>query len=122
MDKQVMCFGRPATYGEAKVLRRMNKTYTFHSDPGHGWLEVPVDELEELGLADKISPWSYLGKPGTAFLEEDMDASMFIDAAERAGWTVELKYWDNQGTSRIRNYGSFPSHPDWEINAGFGMA
>jgi hypothetical protein len=32
---------------------------TFYSDPGHGWLCVNYAELEELGIQDKISPWSY---------------------------------------------------------------
>ena len=36
----------------------MQKTLTYHSDLGHGWLEVPRDDLTALGIADEIGPCS----------------------------------------------------------------
>lgn len=56
--------------------------YKFYSDPGHGWLVVPMKELIELGIAERISRYSYLD-PVTqeAFLEEDCDAGLFMSAA-----------------------------------------
>lgn len=57
----------------------MAKTYTFYEDPGHGWLRVPVAELVELGIADKITPCSYLNGE-YAYLEEDGDMTMFLVA------------------------------------------
>lgn len=59
--------------------------YTFHSDPGHGWLAVNVTELHALGIADKITRFSYLSRDGhVAYLEEDCDLSTF---ARAKGWT-----------------------------------
>ena len=43
--------------------------YRLFSDPGHSWLEVSLDELDELGIANKITAWSY--RKGTnVYLEE----------------------------------------------------
>ena len=46
--------------------------YMFYQDPGHGWVKVFVKELEQLGIADKISSFSYRRKD-FAYLEEDCD-------------------------------------------------
>ena len=54
-----------------------NKTYTFYEDPGHGWLAVPLGNLVELGVADKITGYSYL-IGDMAYLEEDWDMSVFL--------------------------------------------
>lgn len=52
--------------------------YKFHTDPGHGWLAVPVAELYDLGIAQKISRYSYISRDGRlAYLEEDCDLSIF---------------------------------------------
>lgn len=56
-----------------------DKTYTFYNDPGHGWLEVTVVELEQLGIDDKISQFSYR-EGNHAYLEEDCDAPKFLAA------------------------------------------
>lgn len=65
--------------------------FTFYTDPGHGWLEVPRVELIRLGIADKISSYSYESSDGaTVYLEEDDDAGKFIEAFKAAGGTVEL--------------------------------
>lgn len=54
---------------------------TFHTDPGHGWLEVQKSELKRLGIADKVSGYSYQSRDGTtAYLEEDCDASLYTRA------------------------------------------
>ena len=55
--------------------------YNFYSDPGHGWLEVPIAELKKLGIYKKITGYSYY-KGDMAYLEEDCDASTFIHAKE----------------------------------------
>ena len=75
---------------------------TFHSDPGHSWLAVPYSELLDLGIADKISTYSYI-KGKTVYLEEDLDAGIYIDAVKAKGNTVKLttKYCEN---TPIRNY------------------
>jgi len=55
-------------------------SYRFITDPGHGWLEVPLSELVALGIAQDISKCSYLSANGIAYLEEDCDAPRFNDA------------------------------------------
>ena len=55
----------------------MNLRYI--QDPGHGWLEVPETMLAELGIANKITDYSY--RRGTmVYLEEDLDMRTFLDA------------------------------------------
>jgi len=57
------------------------KPYLFISTPAHGWLKVPLSELEELGIRNKISAYSYKDSL-YAYLEEDCDLTMFIEAKE----------------------------------------
>ncbi len=53
--------------------------YIKHEDPGHGWLQVPLTELQALGIVDKISAYSYTD--GTyGYLEEDCDMTTFLTA------------------------------------------
>ena len=74
----------------------MSGPYTFYIDPGHGWLAVKRTELEALGIADKITPYSYQ-KGRTVYLEEDQDAYTFIEAKKLRGEQVErhCAYHDN---------------------------
>jgi hypothetical protein len=85
---------------------------TWHSDPGHAWLEVPnwlwhgfpVEERESLQAS--ISQCSYMDADRT-FLEEDCDAPKFIGALEKKGHTVVFKEHHVNGPSVIRNLKSF---------------
>lgn len=54
-------------------------TYTFFTDPGHGWLEVSLKEIEDLKIGDKISSFSYKCTP-YVYLEEDCDLTVFLNA------------------------------------------
>jgi len=84
----------------------MKKIYTYHEDPGHGWLEVPREMLTRLNIADKISEYSYQrGK--SVFLEEDGDMGHFFTAyKERYGCDPAYisKYLD---VTPIRDYASY---------------
>ena len=83
-------------------------TKRFFSDAGHGWLSVKMVELDELNIRDKITAYSYLnGK--SAYLEEDVDMSIYIKAMEAKGFEVELDVRDHGNRSRIRRYEPFPS-------------
>lgn len=79
-------------------------TKKFLSDAGHGWLSVKRKELRDLGIEDKISPYSYQrGK--SVYLEEDCDAPLYIKAMENVfGVKVELKFGKQQKTSPVRSY------------------
>lgn len=51
----------------------------YYSDPGHGWIAVKLHVLKDLGIIERISPYSYIrGK--TAYLEEDMDMTTLLHA------------------------------------------
>lgn len=83
-----------------------NKTYTFYSDPSHGWLEVSKKELQELSILKNVSEYSYINQD-MIYLEEDSDASIFINS-------YKLKYGMNpkiyepiQDNNNIRNYNRF---------------
>ena len=69
------------------------KTYKLHTDPGHGWLAVRRKELVELGIADKITRYSYV-KGETAYLEEDCDLATFF-TAYRAKHGVDPVYTES---------------------------
>jgi hypothetical protein len=82
------------------------KTYDFYEDSGHGWLKVPVDELQKMNLTDKISNYSYR-KGCFAYLEEDCDAELFVRAMEGIGVKVKFREHFTNGESTIRNYDRF---------------
>lgn len=84
----------------------MQKTFTFYNDPGHGWLKAPRTLLENLGIADKVSSYSYQ-RGADVFLEEDCDATLLVKALRERG--IEPKFVDKYSdkSSKIRNYESY---------------
>lgn len=62
-------------------------TLRFLTDPGHGWISAPRKLVNELGIAKQITAWSYQ-KGGSVYLEEDCDASLFMETAGKAGITI----------------------------------
>lgn len=85
----------------------------FHSDPGHGWLEVKYRELKDLGIEDKISSYSYI-KGDAVYLEEDCDASVYLNAMKAKGNEVEfIELNEPKDYSKIRDYKSYNmiNHP-----------
>jgi hypothetical protein len=63
---------------------------TFHSDPGHGWLQVPHSLIYELGIQDQISTFSYMDDM-YAYLEEDCDLGVLMRALEAKGLEIRMK-------------------------------
>jgi len=83
--------------------------YIMYNDPGHAWLKVTVQELCRLNLIGLISSYSYVSKNRKyAYLEEDGDLGIFIDAKFKLD-NVKLNIIDRytDGVSRIRNYPSY---------------
>jgi hypothetical protein len=84
----------------------MQRTFTWYSDPGHGWLKVNREDIEELGIEEKISACSYQ-TPGkrVVYLEEDCDAGIFLRAyKEHFGHSPQFKEAvERTNASRIRN-------------------
>ena len=81
----------------------------FYADPGHGWLAVPLELLDRLGLVDRVSPYSYL-RGRLAHLEEDCDYALFARAMNDRGLFFTVKHHHADNRSRIRGYASY--HPE----------
>lgn len=83
-------------------------TYTFHHDDGHGWLEVPYQDMLNVGVTlEDVSRFSYavvISHKPTVFLEEDIDIGVFMLAMKKAGKPVKWKHKDVAGSSVIRTY------------------
>jgi hypothetical protein len=66
------------------MMHELSKVLTFVSDPGHGWLEVPLTDIAALGIEGQISPYSYINGR-FAYLEEDCDYAVYMDALAARG-------------------------------------
>ena len=55
--------------------------FDFFSDPSHGWLRVPRPVIDAMGIAPSAYSFHHLG---WAYLEEDCDATRFLDAWKSA--------------------------------------
>lgn len=62
---------------------------TLHSDSGHAWLAVPQKLLKKFGVADQICAGSRQ-QGSMVYLDEDVDAFLFADAAEAAGVWIRV--------------------------------
>ena len=81
-------------------------TDTIYTDPGHGWVKVPIARLVKLGIVDKITPYSYM-RNETAYLEEDCDFSTYVGALKANGIDVKFKEKHTNKSSKIRSYRCF---------------
>lgn len=73
------------------------------ADPGHAWARVAKSKLVTLGIADKISTYSYQ-KGENAFLEEDCDLSVLISALRERGYEIKFNESHTNRQSKIRSY------------------
>jgi len=80
--------------------------YKFFQDPGHGWVEVPIAELRRLKIEGLISPCSYCNGH-MAYLEEDCDASAWIEAKRAAGEDYDIVDLHTNNDSIIRRFQPF---------------
>ena len=91
-------------------MAKYPRKFKFMSDPAHGWLKVPVELLKRLNIAHKITSFSYQRFPH-AYLEEDCDMPIFIDAYEKQfGHGPECTATHTDRSSKIRNYPYFDKH------------
>lgn len=76
------------------------------ADPGHAWARFPKARLVKLGIADKITAYSY--QNGTnAFLEEDCDLGTLIGALKAQGYEIKFSESHTNKQSKIRGYSSY---------------
>ena len=87
---------------------KTNHTYIliFHTDPGQGWLEVPVKEVRDSGVP--ISQCSYI-KGDKAYLEEDCDAPAYLNYLDEKhiAYIIDRDVHVNH-SHPIRNYNNWP--------------
>ena len=74
--------------------------YVVWTDPSHAWIEVPLSELKELCLLDKISSLSYQNKDNV-YLEEDVDGAMFLELIDNYDYELDERFEEE---SRVRKY------------------
>ncbi|KKM87981.1 hypothetical protein LCGC14_1263420 [marine sediment metagenome] len=88
----------------------MSKTIQVFEDAGHGWAKVPISELKSLGIANRISIFSYM-KDGFAYLEEDKDFGTYLKVLKESEPNLSLKFENNyyDGHSEIRQYSHYKS-------------
>jgi len=94
----------------------VRKNYVMLSDPGHGWLAVPIADIKSLGLTmqpvgeeyqmgtKRLTRFSYM-KGAIAYLEEDCDYATFMQTAKEAGWGLSI-IESFQEVTPIRTYQS----------------
>jgi len=88
-------------------MMMMRDKFDFYSDPAHGWLKVTMRELLDLGIADKITGYSYM-KGENVYLEEDSDLTTFFEAYEsKYNKKPQFIEHNTDKSSRIRNYPSY---------------
>ena len=88
----------------------MTNTFKFHTDGGHGWLQVNSADLASLGLGtNDFSHYSYVdhadqGIETRYYLEEDQDVIVFFEAFKRQhGEEPKFTFEHVEGESFIRN-------------------
>lgn len=83
------------------------KVFKSYSDPQHSWVAVKREFLKELGIYDKITPFSYQ-KGATVYLEEDVDVGHFVVAFEAKFKTKPaIVEKSHSNISPIRSYEGF---------------
>jgi hypothetical protein len=88
-------------------MAKLRYTFDLVTDASHGWLKVPVAELERLNIVEDITTHSYV-RNDMAYLEQDVDLGQFLVAREAEGNPVKrIKEHNRNGQSRIRKYAMF---------------
>jgi hypothetical protein len=70
-------------------------------DNAHGWLQVPLEIIDSLGLVDQISAFSQI-KDDTVYLDEKTDGKEFL--SKLGEQNVKITSSRYHGVSRIRYY------------------
>ena len=82
--------------------------FTYYTDPGHGWVKVPRKFINDLGIARKISPYSY-SRGDQVYLEEDCDYGHLARALNERGIQTEIVNRHTNRQSKIRSYNLYIS-------------
>lgn len=88
------------------TVKTKTLNYIYFTDPGHGWMQVPMEDLKMLGIEDKITLYSYI-EENYAYLEEDCDVAALFQAAKDKGIEITYREISNNDYSPIRKYRSY---------------
>lgn len=83
-----------------------NLKLNYFTDPGHGWVSVKLQTLVDLGIADKISTYSYI-RGNSAYLEEDCDLGLLFKECDSRGLKIDLTPKHTNNRSPIRSYATY---------------
>jgi len=83
-----------------------NLKLSYFTDPGHGWVCVKLQTLIDLGIADKVSRYSYM-RGSSAYLEEDCDLGLLFATCDARGVTIDLNTKHTNNRSPIRSYTTY---------------
>lgn len=73
----------------------------FISDPGHGWLKVPLHLLKEYNILSDVSNYSYKDDY-YGYLEEDCDAAILIKKLKAMNMPYKIKHHDYNNECFVR--------------------
>ena len=85
-------------------MDELSDQLTFITDPGHGWLEVPLTDIALLQIENDISPCSFINGR-FAYLEEDCDYGCYLEAREAQGYPppeIQTRYVDYFNRNQAR--------------------
>jgi len=83
-----------------------NLKLNYFTDPGHGWVSVKLQTLIDLGIADRVSYYSYM-RGSSAYLEEDCDLGLLYQACDSRGLKIDLIEKHTNKRSPIRSYATY---------------
>ena len=89
----------------------MKETYTYHTDNGHGWLEVPLNDFHNAGLwLHQVSRYSFAEVKGdkyvpTLYLEHHCHMAFFLDAITAKNIAFDIVEKHHSGDAYIRKLG-----------------
>lgn len=83
--------------------------FDVYADPGHAWCKVPRSLIEELGIAEKITHYSYQ-RGEHVYLEEDCDLTLFARTMRANGHEVHYREHHTDKSSKIRSYDDYRSN------------
>lgn len=75
----------------------------IYSDPGHAWGKVKRKVLDNLGIADKVTAFSYQFNDNV-YLEEDCDLSLLLGELRKHNTKVVFTEKHTERRSKIRSY------------------
>jgi hypothetical protein len=92
---------------------------TYISDPGHGWIRVPVSLIFDLGIENQISNYSFVSpsKKRWAYLEEDKDAQILISELQKQGIRYYVKFPLSSSTNKYSPIRNYPRWMDDEVGS-----